>query len=52
MIAPPNCKPQKYDNKPVCAGVLAWTVGGRCRGFVFKRENPQFLLGVVVVGLP
>ncbi len=45
LIALPGRKPQIYDNKPVCIGVLAWTVGGRRSGFIFKRENRQFLLG-------
>jgi hypothetical protein len=45
LIAPPGLQPQKYDNKPVCAGVWAWTAEGRRSSSVLKRENGQFLLG-------
>ena len=36
---------QKHDNKPVCAGLWAWTAGGRrSGGSAFKRENLQYSL--------
>ncbi len=33
---------QKHDNKPVCAGLWAWTAGGGRSGLSFKRENIKF----------
>ncbi len=46
-MAPPGCKPQIYDNKPVCAGAWARTVKDRRSASVFKRQNRQFLIGGV-----
>jgi hypothetical protein len=43
---------QKHDNKPVCAGLWAWTAGEGADWFIVQEGKSAIFFGGGVVGSP